>query len=94
VRYVIEGTWSGYTSAQSRVVYREVTKDKKFADAVAQMGSIHYTDGTALYLQIRPAALREKVTEIKSYAKLIRDCVRYNVASVEALYKKKNASRP
>lgn len=70
VRYVLEGEWSGYRSSQQRVVHREVITEaraKKF-----QLHSIRYTDGTILYIHVRPAAYREKVVPLNGYGSLIR----------------------
>ncbi len=86
-RFVIEGTWSGYRSSQTRVVHRTVHKDSErklraWADA---NGSISYTDGTALWLTVREAKPRERVQVLNGYGSLIRDCVYHNVSSVAAL---------
>jgi hypothetical protein len=87
-RFILEGTWSGYTSAQRHVVHRQVvTKPARFADIIKS--GIRYTDGTALYLTMREAKPREKVTEIHGYDSLIADCVREQVCSVDALYNRK-----
>lgn len=72
VRYVLEGTWTGYVSRQSRVVHREIIT-KKRADKLRHMHKIVYTDGTALLLHVREAEYREQVREIFSYRELIRD---------------------
>jgi hypothetical protein len=71
-RYVLEGTWTGYVSRQSRVVHREVIS-KKRADKLRHMHKIVYTDGTALILHVREAEYREQVKEIFSYRELIRE---------------------
>lgn len=71
-RYIIEGTWTGYVSRQSRIVHREIIS-KKRADKLRHMHKIVYTDGTALLLHVREAAFREKVQEIFSYRELIRE---------------------
>lgn len=94
VRWVIEGTWSGYNSRQSRVVHCEVTHDAKRAEAVRQMGSITYTDGTCLYLSVRELGYRERLSNPKrnSYGSLISDCIRHGVNTVDALYKVKGGS--
>lgn len=72
MRYVLEGTWTGYTSAQSRVVHREVV-DERRAERLRNVRSIRYTDGTCLLLDLRPALPREKVESKLSYSSLIRD---------------------
>lgn len=86
-RFIIEGTWSGYTSSQSRVVHRTVhspswKKLRAWADAAH---GICYTDGTMLYLTVRDCKPRERVHQIKGYDSLIMDCYYANVNSVAAL---------
>ncbi len=87
-RYVIEGTWSGYTSSQSRTVHREVTDWPKLAEWVGKAGGISYTDGTMLWLSVREARPRERVKQILGYRSLIRDCYYAGVSSVAALPRK------
>src|ERR1039457_5955442 len=84
-RHVIEGEWSGYTSNQQHVVHREVTKSRALIEWVWQTYAITYTDGTSLFLTVRPCKLREKVKEVLGYSSLIRDCHYYNVTNVDAL---------
>lgn len=71
-RFVLEGTWSGYTSSQSRAVHREVVSAKR-AERLAKLHSIRYTDGTLLLIDVRPAKPRERVEPIRGYTSLIRD---------------------
>jgi len=73
MRYILEGTWSGYTSRQSRVVHREVITSPKRIERLKAMHGIQYTDGTMLYTDLREAKPRERVEEIKSYSSLIRE---------------------
>lgn len=94
-RYIIEGTWSGYRSWQERLVHKDVTTDKKLADAVAKAHSIVYTDGTCLVLRVRTAKKGERVTDLrKSYTSLIRDCARAGVWSVAELQKARKEVQP
>jgi hypothetical protein len=71
-RYILEGTWTGYVSRQSRIVHREIVT-KARADKLRHMHKIVYTDGTALILHVREAQHREKVQIITSYGSLIRE---------------------
>lgn len=64
MRFIYEGTWSGYRSGQERVCYRRVVRSKKVADAWAKITGILFTDGTTLDLTLRPAKPREKVKEV------------------------------
>lgn len=75
-RFIIEGTWSGYTSSQSRVVHRQVHSKafKKLRAWAESVGAIYYTDGTCLMLSVRDCKPRERVQEIKGYTQLIWDC--------------------
>ena len=73
-RFIIEGEWAGYTSAQRRVVHREVV-DKSSAEKAKKLHAIVYTDGTSLLVSVREAAPREKIAAILSYRSLIRDAM-------------------
>jgi hypothetical protein len=85
-RYEITGTWSGYSSGQRRVVHREYTTDKKFADNVKELGSIRYSDGTWLDLSVRQMEYREKKQQVMlSYYDLIRKCILKGVSDVKDL---------
>ena len=90
--FIIEGEWSGYTSSQRRVVHRTVhpASRKQLRAWVEKVQSIHYSDGTALWLRVRDAKPREKVQVINGYDNLIRDCQFYDVNSVAALYAKRD----
>ena len=87
-RFIIEGTWSGYTSSQSRIVHRQVypASRKALRKWAEKTYGIRYTDGTVLLLSVRDCKPRERVSEIKAYTSLIQDCAHYNVDSVEALH--------
>ena len=86
-RYIIEGTWSGYTSTQTRVVHRTVhpVSAKRLRAWAEKAKAIHYTDGTALFLTVRDCKPRERVKQINGYGSLINDCAHYDVVSVDAL---------
>ena len=89
LRWEITGEWSGYWSEQCRVVHREYTTIRRFAEKVRSIpgGFIQYTDGTTLSVRVRemkPGERREK--ETLSYKSLIRDCADKGCNSVEALH--------
>lgn len=71
-RFILEGEWTGYTSAQRRVVHREVVSAKR-AEKLKDLHAVVYTDGTSLILCVRAAEPREKVEVINSYGSLIRE---------------------
>jgi uncharacterized Zn ribbon protein len=71
-RFILEGTWTGYVSSQSRVCHREIVS-KKRAEKLRGLHKIVYTDGTSLLIHVREAEYREKVKEIFSYRDLIRE---------------------
>lgn len=83
MRYILEGTWTGYVSRQSRVVHREVISEKR-AQKLKCLHKIVYTDGTALLIHIREAKYREKVIPVFAYRELIQDAERHggNVVKV------------
>jgi hypothetical protein len=83
-RYILEGTWSGYTSGQSHVAHREAITPKK-AEKLKGVRGIRYTDGTYLWLDVRPALPYEKVSPINGYNKLIDECIRKGVYDVAQL---------
>lgn len=87
-RFIIEGTWTGYTSSQSRVVHRTVhpVAFKALRAWAENTKSITYTDGTRLILSVRDCKPYEKVIEIHGYSSLIDQCARANVDSVAALH--------
>ena len=89
-RFVIEGTWSGYTSSQSRVVHRTVHHSswKKLRAWATATHAIRYTDGTCLCLSVRDALPRERIAQIPAYKSLIMDCAHYGVSSVDDLPRK------
>lgn len=86
-RFVIEGTWSGYTEAQSRVVHRQVYPGsrKRLREWAEKTSAIYYTDGTALFLSVRDCKPRERVEEKRGYTSLIEDCAHYGVSRVADL---------
>lgn len=81
-RFVLEGTWTGYTSSQSRVCHREVLTEKR-ADSLRHLHRIVYTDGTSLLISIREAKPREAIKPIHQYNELIRDAERYGGSVVK-----------
>ena len=86
-RFVIEGEWSGYTSAQQRVVHRQVYPGarKKLRAWAEDAHGISYTDGTMLRLSVRECKPRELVKELRGYTSLIEDCFHHGVTAVAAL---------
>jgi hypothetical protein len=86
-RFVLEGEWSGYRSAQQCVVHRTAHKgsEKTLRAWAERIHAIQFTDGTALRLSVRDAAPGERITAIHGYDSLIRDCMYRNVQSVAEL---------
>lgn len=94
-RFIVEGLWRGYRSAQDRVAHRTVhtASEKRLRAWAEKTHAIYYTDGTSLELTVRDAKPRERVTEIKGYTGLIRDCMTHDVNSVAALLIEQEAMR-
>lgn len=93
-RYLIEGTWGGYTSSQSHICHKEVITDKKLAKWCQENYAIVFTDGTSLTLSCRELNKGERVKDQKiGYKSLIRDCAYYNVNSVDALMRQKGGPK-
>lgn len=91
--YVIEGEWSGYRSSQRRVVHREYTTSKERAEQIERLAYIFYSDGTRLDLYVREKLDRKKREPISGYTRLINDCLRYGVNTVnEVVQKQKNGA--
>ena len=70
-RFIVEAEWSGYTSAQRRVVHRTV--ETLFR---AGWNNLHYhsfSDGTGLSISVRDAKPRERVQQIHGYDSLLRE---------------------
>jgi hypothetical protein len=68
--YILEATWSGYRTGQSKVCHRERITEKQ-AERYNQIVGILFTDGTHLSVSVRQAAPREKILEILSYSKIL-----------------------
>jgi hypothetical protein len=64
-RFIVEGEWSGYRSAQRRVVHREVLTHGR--EGFEQISALVFTDGTTLDVTVRDAKPRERVTQILGY---------------------------
>lgn len=94
-RFVIEGTWSGYTSAQRQVAHRMVYSGamKRLRAWAEKTYAIRYTDGTSLILSVRDCKPRERVQQIAGYRELIEDCAHYDVSSVDGFYAAREAFR-
>jgi len=88
-RFIIEGEWTGYTSAQQRIVHRTVHSGsyKRLRAWAKKTHAITYTDGTCLILTVRDAKPRERVKQIHGYDSLIQDCAHFDVDSVNELMK-------
>lgn len=87
-RSVLEGTWSGYTSAQSRVAHRRVYHIagwRKLRAWAEKTHAITFTDGTQLYISVRDCAPHERVKQIHGYDSLIDSCRDHGVTSVADL---------
>lgn len=70
MRYVLEATWSGYSSNQRRLCHcMEITRPRAYEG----LHQINFTDGTAMYVNIRPCKFREKVISIHGYDSVFRD---------------------
>ena len=72
-RYVIEGVWGGYTSSQRKICHRTVTDRIREVEHFQEVSGVLFTDGTIMYLSVRPCQPRERVPEIHGYDSLLRD---------------------
>lgn len=79
-RYILEGEWTGYTSAQRHIVHREVMTEWRASKFACR--AIVYTDGTSLILHLRKAEPRERVQAINGYGSLIRDAEKHGGSRV------------
>jgi len=91
-RFILEGEWTGYTSAQRQIVHREILSDgtangRAFLEGLKNLHAIVYTDGTSLLLSLRQAKPREQVTENKGYYTLIRDALHHAPGKSRVLVK-------
>jgi hypothetical protein len=84
-RYILEGTWTGYVSRQSRVCHREVLTGKR-AESLRGLHKIVFTDGTSLLISIREASPREKIVPNNQYGELIRDAERHGGSVVHVAH--------
>ena len=88
-RWMITGERSGPSNPAgnyTRNVHREVTKDAQRAKWCTDH-NIPYSDGTMLYLSVRPMGHGERSKEPmkNGYGSLISDCVRHDCNDVERL---------
>jgi hypothetical protein len=90
MKYVLEGSWSGYSGNQSRVCHRSLISAKEKAERVSKLGAISFTDGTWLYLSVRRKLPHEKIGLYGNYSELIDECLAYGVSSVQELHEKKS----
>jgi hypothetical protein len=70
-RFVVEAEWSGYTSAQQRIVHRTV--ETLFRVGYENIGHYFFGDNTSLSVNVRDAKPRERVQKINGYGTLLRD---------------------
>jgi hypothetical protein len=73
MRWILEGTWSGYRSGQERVCHRRILKSMKSVEFWEPIHAVVFTDNTTMTMRIREAKPREKVEEIKGYDALLMD---------------------
>lgn len=71
MQYILEGTWSGYTSDQSHIVHREILTSKSAAKKWEGINQIRFTDGTFLFINVRLVKSREKVVQVPGYSLLM-----------------------
>lgn len=69
-RFVLEGTWGGYRSSQSRVCHLTFIKPYQ-AKQFEKITGIRFSDGTSMGITVRPAKPREKLREIHGYDSIL-----------------------
>lgn len=72
-RFVLSGEWSGNRPSQARVCHRHVFRPTRKGqwESYRALGSILFSDGTALEITLRPARPSETVHEMLTYTDLI-----------------------
>ena len=75
MRWICEGTWSGYSSSQQHVCHRKVITKKWKMEALKSINTVEYTDGTRLYVTVRTCLPREKVKEIDGYSSMLQEFI-------------------
>lgn len=94
--YQITGSWSGpanpagdWVRLQHVEYVRSRGKDEpSFVQSVRELGSIIFTDGTALHLEVADVTgihRNHRPPEKRGYDRLIRECVRHGVSRVADL---------
>lgn len=93
-RFIIEGEWLGHGS-KGKIFHRTVHSqaEKRLRAWASKTSCITFGDGTQLLLSVRDCKPRERVQEIRGYAKLIQDCAYEGVASVDALIAREAARK-
>lgn len=95
MRWILQGTWSGYRSSQSHVCHRTVLTNKKAAERYAKISAVVFTDGTTMSIEVRPCLVREKVQVIHGYDSLLADFAYRDMegyCSVASLIQKRGAA--
>ena len=96
-RWMITGEWSGPSNpagGYTRFQHLEYTRDSKRADW-CDGNSIRFSDGTMLFLAVEPMGHgeRRQRPEKNGYGKLISDCVRHDVNTVDELCARQSEAR-
>ena len=87
--FEITGTWSGYSSSQSRICHRIYITDSQKAEKVEQLHSIRFSDNTSLWISVHQISRKEDLHEENDqYSSLINSCLDQGVNSVIALKEK------
>lgn len=87
-RHIVECVWSGYRASQSRPCHRMVETSPRKINALKQVSTIRFTDGTTMSVDVRECVPREKVQTINGYSSLLNEIVskgRTGFVTIESL---------
>jgi len=77
-RWIIEGTWTGYTAGQRRVIHRAVTTDPDRY----KVTYVEFSDNTGLAITKRECRLRERVKEMHTYDRVLNKCIAMELSGI------------
>lgn len=87
-KFLIEGMWTGYTTAPRRIVHLSVHIGNDLRYWVSNTPSIEFTDGTFLLLRCYDLEDDDEIEELPSYRSLIMECFHKKVTRVADLIKR------
>jgi len=90
-RFVVEATWSGYTSGQQHVCHRTV--ETLFRAGYEALRSHTFVDGTYMLISVRDAKPRERIERKNGYGALLLDLAMHEWSKLKAAQSAKETTK-